>query len=64
MPRRRRSLDGNDHVFKRALLGRPYTEIFVDLFAGDFGHATLEGNRLLAENVADTILTLVALRER
>jgi tetratricopeptide (TPR) repeat protein len=53
----------NEHVFKRALLGRPYTEIFVDLFAGDFGHATVEGNRLIAENVADTILTLVAVRD-
>jgi len=53
----------NEHVFKRALLGRPFTELFVDLFAGDFGHATAEGNRILAENVADSILNLVALRE-
>lgn len=49
----------NELVFKRALLGRPYTEIFIDLFAGDFGHVTVEGNRILAENIAEAILALV-----
>jgi lysophospholipase L1-like esterase len=49
----------NERVFKDALLGRPYSEIFVDLFAGDFGHMTPEGNRILAANVAEAILGLV-----
>lgn len=49
----------NERTFKDALVGRPYTEIFTDLFAGDFGHLTPEGNRLLAANVAEAVLTLV-----
>ena len=49
----------NERAFKDALLGRPYSEIFVDLFAGDFGHMTPEGNRILAANVAEAILGLV-----
>jgi tetratricopeptide (TPR) repeat protein len=52
----------NEQIFERALLGRPHAEIFHDLFAGNFGHMTPLGNRLLAENVADTILALVAER--
>jgi lysophospholipase L1-like esterase len=55
----------NERVFKEALLGRPYTEIFYDLFAGDFGHMTVEGNRILADNIADAVLELVPeVRER
>ncbi len=49
----------NERAFKDTLLGRPYTEIFTDLFAGDFGHLTVEGNRLLAANVAEGVLSLV-----
>lgn len=49
----------NERPFKQALLGRPYTEIFDDLFAGDFGHMTDVGYRILAENVAEAVLTLV-----
>jgi len=49
----------NEGAFKRALHGRPYTEIFTDLFAGDFGHLTVEGNRMLAANVAEAVLGLV-----
>lgn len=49
----------NERAFKDMLLGRPYTEIFTDLFAGDFGHLTVEGNRLLATNVSEGILRLI-----
>ena len=28
----------------------------MDMFGGDFGHCTVKGNRLLAENVARVIL--------
>lgn len=46
----------NEHVFKDALGGAPYTRYFGDRFAGDFGHTTPEGSRLLASNVARVIL--------
>lgn len=48
----------NERIFKDALLGRPYSEIFADLFAGDFGHTNIEGNNILAGNVAEAILKL------
>jgi tetratricopeptide (TPR) repeat protein len=46
----------NESVFKNALLGRDPTDIFTDFFAGNFGHATAAGNKLLAQDVARTIL--------
>ncbi len=42
--------------FVHALKTRPPTDIFTDLFAGDFGHCTEFGNRLIAKNLADAIL--------
>ena len=36
-----------------------YDDLFTDRFAGDFGHATKKGNRLIAENVAKHILNNV-----
>jgi hypothetical protein len=50
----------NEKNFKRALLNQPHGEIFRDLFAGDFGHLTAQGNRLLAESVARAIMDLVS----
>ncbi len=46
----------NEMVFKEALRHGSYYEYFFDSFAGDFGHATRKGNRLLAENIANVIL--------
>ncbi|MFH1824024.1 MAG: tetratricopeptide repeat protein [Candidatus Firestonebacteria bacterium] len=46
----------NEKIFKNALLNANYKEYFTDLFAGDFGHCTRKGNRLLAENIANVIL--------
>ena len=46
----------NERLFKEAVGREGYTEYFVDMLAGDFGHATKKGNRLLAENIANTIL--------
>ena len=46
----------NESVFKNAVKKSSYKEYFKDIFAGDFGHCTPRGNRLLAENVAQTIL--------
>lgn len=46
----------NEDLFQEAVRDKGYSAIFTDLFAGDFGHGTPEGNRLLAENAADHIL--------
>jgi hypothetical protein len=46
----------NERVFKEALMRGRYEDYFADRFAGDFGHGTPKGNRLLAENIANTIL--------
>ena len=34
-------------------------DVFVDLFAGDFGHSTDLGNKTIAANVAETIKSLL-----
>lgn len=49
----------NERVFKDAVSAKGYTEYFIDTFAGDFGHCTDKGNRLLAGNIADTICTIL-----
>jgi len=49
----------NEKSFKKALETKKYYDLFINNFAGDFGHATREGNRLLAENVAGAILNFV-----
>lgn len=46
----------NQHSFIRAVGENGYDTLFIDNFAGDFGHCTKEGNRLLAENVARVLL--------
>jgi len=46
----------NEKIFKDAVRKGSYKKYFVDMFGGDFGHCTDEGNRLLAGNIADSIL--------
>jgi tetratricopeptide (TPR) repeat protein len=46
----------NEESFVTAVHEYGYDAIFVDNFAGDFGHCTEKGNRILAENVARAIL--------
>ncbi len=46
----------NEENFKKALETGKYDDYFIDSFAGDFGHCTPKGNKLIAENVADAIL--------
>lgn len=46
----------NETIFKNAILNNGALEYFSDAFAGDFGHCTTIGNKLLADNVADVIL--------
>ncbi len=49
----------NERTFKEAVRNSRYEDYFTDNFAGDFGHCSLRGNRLLAENVANAIKSLV-----
>ncbi len=46
----------NERIFKEAVKKPGYKEYFRDMFAGDFGHCTPKGNKLLAENIAKVIL--------
>ncbi len=46
----------NEDIFKKAIENASYEEYFRDNFAGDFGHCTDKGNRLLAHNIANAII--------
>ncbi|MBU0635323.1 MAG: tetratricopeptide repeat protein [Candidatus Omnitrophica bacterium] len=46
----------NEMIFKEVLRRGQYTEYFTDTFAGDFGHCTSKGNRILANNIANAII--------
>jgi len=46
----------NEGLFKEKVNDSDYGKYFEDNFAGDFGHCTPLGNRLLAEQIADVIL--------
>lgn len=54
------SVLGNIDNFREALRTASYDTIFVDGFGGNFGHATREGNALIAENVAGAIDAIIA----
>ncbi|HOY09974.1 MAG TPA: tetratricopeptide repeat protein [Candidatus Omnitrophota bacterium] len=47
----------NKRNFAEALREGDYNEYFSDSFAGNFGHCTPKGNRLIAEQLADIILS-------
>lgn len=46
----------NELVFKNAVKRDGIEKYFIDMFAGDFGHCTKQGNELLAENISIEIL--------
>ena len=46
----------NEMPFKKAIEQGSYDKYFIDSFAGDFGHCTPEGNKLLAGNIANVII--------
>jgi len=46
----------NEKVFKNAITKYKSQMLFSDMFAGDFGHCTPKGNKLLAANLARVIL--------
>jgi len=47
----------NEKAFKEALKTNRWDTIFTDNFAGEFGHCTPEGNRLIAENLAGVLIS-------
>jgi tetratricopeptide (TPR) repeat protein len=49
----------NEKVFKDAVMQRGYFTYFIDMFGGEFGHCTAIGNKLLAENVKESIKDLI-----
>ncbi len=46
----------NETVFKEAIKQGKYADYFKDMCAGDSGHCTPKGNRLLAQQIANVIL--------
>ena len=46
----------NENLFKEALKHTDYTALFVDKFAGDFGHCTKKCNRMIAENIMNVLI--------
>ena len=46
----------NEKIFRDAVKKEGCRAYFTDMFAGDFGHCIPRGNKLLAENIANTIL--------
>jgi len=50
----------NEASFREGMARHGFEYYFWDQFGGNFGHATAEGNRMLAENAARAILPLIA----
>ena len=46
----------NKNSFEEAIKKEGIEKIFIDLFAGDFGHCTPLGNRIMANSVAEVII--------
>lgn len=53
------SFVSNEKIFKEVLKIKKTDDIFIDLFAGDFGHCTDLGNQMIADNLADTLVKLI-----
>lgn len=45
----------NEEIFKGAVKKDGYNAYFKDVFAGDFGHCTDKGDKLIAENIAQVL---------
>lgn len=45
----------NKATFENALKNKNYTDLFTDTFGEDFGHATLLGNQLIADQIIKTL---------
>lgn len=53
----------NKENFKKALEKEPFDDYFIDSDQNAFGHATLKGNRLIAENAADAVISHLGLKQ-
>lgn len=53
----------NEDLFKEALREGDFEDYFADRFAGDFGHCTKKGNRMIAENIVSTIEKSIARKQ-
>lgn len=53
----------NEGVFMNAVRHEGYKAYFLDMFGGNFGHCTRQGNELLAENIANVIMKEVFARK-
>ena len=49
----------NEESFKKGVQQEGYESYFIDRFGGDFGHCTMHGNLLLANNIAHAMLAQV-----
>ncbi len=49
----------NQENFNKELQVHRWSELFVDKFAGDFGHTTTYGHKLIAQNVLKTVLEIL-----
>ena len=45
----------NEWTFRRAVDSKGYVFYFADIFAGNFGHCTPEGHKLIARAAADAL---------
>ena len=53
----------NEQNFKDALMKHNYDDLFIDQFAGDFGHCTDLGNTMIAENIVNTLENILNLKK-
>ena len=53
----------NEKLFKDALMNNKFSDLFVDQFAGDFGHCTDLGNEMIAENIVNTLENMLNLKQ-
>ena len=50
---------GNEQNFQQALTSHPYSDLFVDSFAGIFGHTTSLGSQMIASSAADKVMEIL-----
>ena len=54
----------NYKIFEDLLKRYEYDDLFIDKFAGDFGHYTVLGNRVIADNVARQLKKFLGLKNQ
>lgn len=51
----------NENNFKKSLQNNKYEYLFTDIIGEEFGHATYEGNKLIAKNLANVVFKELAI---